>query len=318
MRHLSRVRWFVALAALLGTLVLVPSANAVTIVVDGAVADWGSISPVATDTNEPLISAGWNIDKVYWTADLSFLYWRVDTFGNPTGWFPPAGEPFMWFCMDTDNNASTGVTIDQCDDMAGVDYYFVIQAFDGSLLTSLKDCTSGTLPCANKSKVASAATANQYTEAKVNLGSLGITEASCTTGTRTINGAVYFDNANTDPDDNVPDSGTFSFNLDCPTSVQLASFNAKAQANHVNLKWATANESNVVGFNVWRKQGRGAWKQLNATTIDAKHALNGADNKYTFTDAAVKAGKKYKYKLEVVMTGDASSWSKVRKVQVSK
>jgi len=316
MRHLSRVRWFVALAALLATLVLVPSANAVTIVVDGAVADWGSISPVATDSNEGNISSQWNIDKVYWTADLSFLYWRVDTFGNPTGWFPSTGNPFMWFCMDTDNNTGTGYTVTQCDKMAGVDYYLVVQRFGSNLFTDLQACNTG--GCASTPAVMSAATANQYTEAKVNLGSLGITETSCTTSTRTINGAVYFDNANTDPDDNVPDSGTFSFNLDCPTSVQLASFNAKAQANHVNLKWATANESNVVGFNVWRKQGRGAWKQLNATTIDAKHALNGADNKYTFTDAAVKAGKKYKYKLEVVMTGDASSWSKVRKVQVSK
>jgi len=314
MRHLSRVRWFIALAALLATLVLVPSANAVTIVVDGAVADWGAISPIAADTNEGAIDPKWNIDKVYWTADLSFLYWRVDTFGSPTNWFPFTGEPFMWFCMDTDNSTSTGVTILQCDNMQGVDYYLVAKNSFGSLVSGLMKCS---VTCVTTSAVTSVATANQYTEAKVNLGSLGITESSCS-GTRTINGAVYFDNANTDPDDNVPDTGTFSFDLECPTSVQLASFNAKAQGNHVNVKWETANESKVVGFNVWRKQGRGAWKQLNATMIDAKHALNGADNKYTFTDAAVKAGKKYKYKLEVVMTGDLSSWSKVRKVQVSK
>ncbi len=103
-----------------------------------------------------------------------------------------------------------------------------------------------------------------------------------------------------------------------PTALALASFSGKAQGDKVNLKWETGSELNTLGFNVWRKQGKAGWKQLNADMIAAKNPGNISGNKYNFTDANKKAGKTYKYKLQVLSADGSSSWTKVLKVRVSK
>lgn len=101
-----------------------------------------------------------------------------------------------------------------------------------------------------------------------------------------------------------------------PTALDLASFSGRAQANKVNLKWETGSEMNTLGFNVWRKQGKAGWKQLNADTIAAKNPGNLSGNKYSFTDANRKAGKTYRYKLQVLSADGSSSWSRIVRVKM--
>lgn len=103
-----------------------------------------------------------------------------------------------------------------------------------------------------------------------------------------------------------------------PTALDLASFSGRAQGDKVNLKWETGSELNTLGFNVWRKQGKAGWKQLNADMIAAKNPGNISGNKYNFTDANKKAGKTYKYKLQVLSADGSSSWTKILKVSVPK
>lgn len=41
---------------------------------------------------------------------------------------------------------------------------------------------------------------------------------------------------------------------------------------NVILKWRTTSEAQIAGFNVFRKTGKGEWKQVNANFMQAKHA----------------------------------------------
>ncbi|OQY80120.1 MAG: hypothetical protein B6D41_21595 [Chloroflexi bacterium UTCFX4] len=95
-----------------------------------------------------------------------------------------------------------------------------------------------------------------------------------------------------------------------PTSATLTQFQAaRTRKNFVKLKWETGSELAVVGFNVWRKQGKGAWKQLNAELMAAKNAGQVTGASYTFSDKDVKQGKKYRYKVQVVKGNGTSEWS---------
>jgi hypothetical protein len=100
-----------------------------------------------------------------------------------------------------------------------------------------------------------------------------------------------------------------------PTSTTLVSFNARAVKKGVSVKWETGNEANILGFNVWRKNGKREWKKLNAEMIEAKEIGNinhGA--KYNFLDTTAKPTRTYRYKLEIITTG-ATEWSEVVKNQ---
>ena len=80
----------------------------------------------------------------------------------------------------------------------------------------------------------------------------------------------------------------------------------------------TGSETNMIGFNVWRR-GKGkanGWQKLNALVIAAKNVGQPMGTDYSYSDASVQAGKTYRYKLEVLGTDGSSSWSKIIKVKV--
>ena len=91
-----------------------------------------------------------------------------------------------------------------------------------------------------------------------------------------------------------------------------ASVNKKG---NVVVKWKTTTESNIAGFNVYRKTGKGEWKQLNANFIQAKHAGSTEGNKYRFADKKVTQGKTYRYKIEVIYLDNHSEWTKIVRVK---
>ncbi len=88
------------------------------------------------------------------------------------------------------------------------------------------------------------------------------------------------------------------------TAVRLASFEATASDQAVDLTWRTASELDNLGFHLYRSLSEaGPWTRLNASLIPGQGSspLGAA---YAFRDADVLEGTRYFYRLEDV---DASS-----------
>lgn len=99
-----------------------------------------------------------------------------------------------------------------------------------------------------------------------------------------------------------------------PTAVTINSLGAAVtKGNKVRVKWETGNELNVIGFNVWRKQGKAGWQQRNADLIQAQNPGGLAGASYKFVDTGAKA--KGKYKLEAKMSDGTTSWSSIVKIR---
>ena len=89
-------------------------------------------------------------------------------------------------------------------------------------------------------------------------------------------------------------------NNDCPTAITLASFDAKAGNSKVTLKWVTGDETDNLGFNVYRADVKdGAYKKINQSLIASKVG-SGLGTTYEFIDNNVKNLKIYFYKIEDV------------------
>ena len=103
------------------------------------------------------------------------------------------------------------------------------------------------------------ATQTNITEVSVPLSALGFVN----TGTcpATIPTAVYFDNGIVDPDDNVPDAGTFNINCGLPTAVTLSSLQAQPTTSPV-LPVALVGVSAVVLISVVFLTRRGRRKAV--------------------------------------------------------
>ena len=85
-----------------------------------------------------------------------------------------------------------------------------------------------------------------------------------------------------------------------PTAVTVSSFTGLAHLSSVQLDWETANEINLVGFNVYRSQTLdGAKHKLNAILIPALNPDTLLGASYQFFDV-VDQGKRYYYWLELV------------------
>jgi len=91
------------------------------------------------------------------------------------------------------------------------------------------------------------------------------------------------------------------FDKSASAGVILASFTATGGDGQVLIEWETANEMNVIGFNLWRSTTRtGSYTMLDFIPSQAPGSLIGAY--YSYTDTDVVNGITYYYKLEVVAT----------------
>jgi hypothetical protein len=83
-----------------------------------------------------------------------------------------------------------------------------------------------------------------------------------------------------------------------PTAVQLMSFTASVFSGGIGLKWESANEQDILGYNVYRTDlMTGITQKLNDVMILSTGQLHGA--KYAFADR-VEPGKRFYYWLELV------------------
>lgn len=64
------------------------------------------------------------------------------------------------------------------------------------------------------------------------------------------------------------------------------------------MRWETAHELGLYGFNVERRGDYGAWRTLNAEMIVAKHTGQVTSARYRYRDATVKCGKRYAYRIK--------------------
>jgi hypothetical protein len=91
---------------------------------------------------------------------------------------------------------------------------------------------------------------------------------------------------------------TVSFSVS-PTAVELAAFDAAAQANGVLLTWETANEIDNLGFNVYRADSQvGQLVKINPHLIATRNPGSVVGTAYSFLDESVVPGSTYTYWLE--------------------
>ncbi|GAB4578213.1 MAG: hypothetical protein Fur0022_09470 [Anaerolineales bacterium] len=199
--------------------VIAITASAATITIDGIrEVAWNSGGSV-TDPDEGTISNRYDIETVEWTNDTTNVYLLLDTFGNPTRWdnaAPP--EPFMVFCLNVDNNTTTGTTYANCTGAGGYDRYVTIAGGPTLAVTVFQSDFSTVITATT-----SIANVGNITEISINVGALGLSSTNC----GTIPGNVYFDNGTANPDDNVSDAADFNLNCGAPTALTLTNFSAR-------------------------------------------------------------------------------------------
>ena len=78
--------------------------------------------------------------------------------------------------------------------------------------------------------------------------------------------------------------------------VELASFNATANVNNVNIDWVTSTETNSADFIIERKASNGSWQSAGSVKASGTSTSSRA---YSFIDKNVATGK-YSYRLKQI------------------
>jgi hypothetical protein len=85
-----------------------------------------------------------------------------------------------------------------------------------------------------------------------------------------------------------------------PTAITIASFTAEPGDGAVTLNWETGDETDNLGFNLYRSESKnGLFAKINDALIFSK-ASNGLGAAYAYEDDDLKNGRKYFFKLEDV------------------
>ena len=84
-----------------------------------------------------------------------------------------------------------------------------------------------------------------------------------------------------------------------PTPVALADFTARSGKAGTTLRWTTASETEILGFNVWRYRGAKGVK-VNRTLVRAKRSGEPAGAAYSFVDRVPIAKRGLTYRLQLV------------------
>lgn len=234
---------------------------AVTIAVDGDPSDWSGISAEATDLNEPGVPDGNDLSGFYITHDAINLFFRLET---QTA-VDYSGSQSVYICMDTDNNSATGGAFSQCDgnestSMSGVDYLIFGSPFFGPFSYQLRQCGAGATQWFQCTQVSGAVVENawssQTTEISLRFADLSFDPSTCTTSSPCpIPLASYFDNGDTAPDDNVPDSGQVVSEVNCdgicaPSAISLGAFATDRSDPVVPFSVVTALLFTIVGTGI--------------------------------------------------------------------
>ena len=116
---------------------------------------------------------------------------------------------------------------------------------------------------------------------------------------RAVNGigTVYSDGSS---------AAIWSFTTTAPTPVRLANFNAISLPQGIQLSWQSAQENDLIGFNLYRAESPdGAQVQINTDLIPAINPGQLGGNDYQYLDATAETGKVYYYWIEWVGNQDS-------------
>jgi subtilisin-like proprotein convertase family protein len=104
--------------------------------------------------------------------------------------------------------------------------------------------------------------------------------------------------------------GGWSLNVTAgvPTAVGVERLASQAGNRGVTVRWQTASEATILGFNVYRSTTGGAAHRLNSQLIAARHAGVGNGASYAFADRTVRPGVAYTYRLQVVDRTGTRQW----------
>jgi hypothetical protein len=100
---------------------------------------------------------------------------------------------------------------------------------------------------------------------------------------------------------NDSDTAFWSFTTSTPTPVLLTNLTTASTPGAILLKWQTAQEIDLLGFNLYRSDALGGSKiRVNDELIPAQDPGGLSGNSYGFSDATAEAGKTYQYWVEWV------------------
>jgi len=175
--------------------------KALAITIDGLPSDWGTILPLGSDPNEPLIPDNYDISAFYVTNDNSNLYFRMDVFGTPTltGVFP-SNSAFYQIYLDTDQQAGTGLSIYGIGADRIIDYR--------SSGVTVYDAAGNNLGGGNGGQ-------NTITELGVSAATLGLSNGT------NIDMVAYLDNGGPPADDYISNTGSFTYTYPIPEPATL-------------------------------------------------------------------------------------------------
>jgi hypothetical protein len=238
-----------SIAAILLALLAVGTAFALTIVVDGVrEAAWDAGAGDQADPNEgPITNDGVDIVRFQWTNDTSNFYFLIDTATN-TEWDRPGSidDPYIWICVNNDNNTGTGATLPGNCLESGYDRFIQIEG-PAPLTVTVYDQNFALVGNGT------AATAGTITEVSINLADLGFDLNNC--GLAPM--GIYLDGRTGDPDDNVTDIGDVPVTCGGPTAINLQSFHVTGQSALLPVSVAALVLALLTfGYLAYRKQRR--------------------------------------------------------------
>lgn len=101
------------------------------------------------------------------------------------------------------------------------------------------------------------------------------------------------------------EGAAYVFVSSVPTAVKLVTFAARRTATGVGLRWRTANELGILGFSVFREQGRKRIR-LTKTLIPARGGQVG--RVYAYLDRRAPRAGILRYHVQAVHVDGARSW----------
>jgi uncharacterized delta-60 repeat protein len=97
-----------------------------------------------------------------------------------------------------------------------------------------------------------------------------------------------------------------------PTAVNLAYYRSLPRATGLQLEWASIQETDTLGFIVYRSQAGGDYVRITPEVISAQTPGELKGNAYTYVDAAAQTGVAYTYKLvHVAVDGSTENYGLV-------
>jgi hypothetical protein len=276
--------------------VTVPVVYAITITVDGynTGGEWANVPPMIwQEANEPQITDNVDMRNIYATCDTNNAYFRIDTWSMPPRHTSTNGLGNQIY-LDVDQNNATG-----CDDTVahsgqGYEAYIYHVYFITGWFTYVYQCDGA----GSWNLVGDVGNYGYGNLLEISASLSDLTIASCPADATVLDNVdmfFYYDGADTNPDDEVPESGSV-------TLIELAFFGATAQGGGVQVAWETVSEVDNAGFNIYRSEDPGTgFEKLNAALVPAQGGpTQGAS--YTYNDVDVVPGSIYFYKLEDVDT----------------